>query len=155
MIAALMLGVGAHLYIAYLAGLTLFGDPTGHWSDGWFWIPLTLAWYVLFAAASEIAQWYLARQRVADESHAAAAHRRTGVLLHCAHLFPPAIAIVSTVLIYYRLNWSLTIHASKRPYLILLISELLMGAVYVVLMFRIASRGSIRRDSRPAGPMPD
>jgi hypothetical protein len=136
-----MLGVGAHLYIAYLGGLKLFGDSTGHWADGWFWIPLTFSWYVLFAAANQIAQRQLAQQDVAAESHAAAVHLRTAILLHCAHLLPPAIVILSTILIYYRLDYSFTIRASNPPYLILLVLELLIGVAYLVFTFRIASRG--------------
>jgi hypothetical protein len=140
LIASLMLGIGAHLYIAYLSRLELFGSTTGHWSDGWFWIPLSIFWYVLFALASRIAQRHLARQGTSAESQAAAAHRRTSVLLHCAQLLPPAVTILSTILILYRLDYSFTISASEPPYLILLIFELIMGAAYLVLTFKIASR---------------
>jgi hypothetical protein len=83
-----------------------------------------------------------ALRRSAAESDAAAARRRTAVLLHCAHLLPPAVVILSTVLVYYRRDYSRMIRADELPYLILLTFELVMGAAYIFLTFRIASRGS-------------
>jgi hypothetical protein len=133
-LAAMMLGIGAHLYIAYLSGLDLFGTATGHWSDGWFWIPLTCFWYILFAAAAQISQHGI------ETSPRSATHDRTGMLLHCVHLVPPAFVILSTVLVLYRLNYSFMIRASESRYAILLILELIMGTAYFVLTFRIASR---------------
>lgn len=139
-IAALMLGIGTHLYVAYLSQVELFGTTTGHWSDGWFWMPMTFAWYVLFAAVSRIIQWRYTGHQDAAEPRAAAPDRRTAVLLHCAHLLPPAVVILATVLVLYRLDWSWTIDASEPRYGILLASELVAGAAYLGLTFRIASR---------------
>jgi Ni/Fe-hydrogenase subunit HybB-like protein len=140
LLAALMLGIAAHLYIAYLSRWELFGTTTGHWSDGWFWIPLTILGYALFAAASEFAQRRLNREGGFDKFQAAGSHRRSAALLHTAQLLPPAVVIVSTVLILYRLNYSRTIDASHPAYPVLLIAELIMGAAYVIVTFRVASR---------------
>jgi len=142
LIASLMLGTATHLYVAYLAQVEWFGDYTGHWSDGWFWIPTTIAWYVLFEVISRIVQRRQARHEEANESCSEAPDRQAAAHLHCAHLVPPAIMMLLSVLVLYRLDWSSTIEAGEPRYGILLASELAISAAYFILTFRIGSRGS-------------